>query len=489
MSLMGLDLGTTGCKAMVFDTDGCLLSHHYVEYSPVSPTELSPEELKNAAFEVVGKAAAGYDVTSICISSFGESFVLLDEADKPLDNILLYTDTRGLKQCDGMVASHGEERFRRVAGVKPSVMYSLSKLAYYAEEKPETIKKARHALLIAGYIAYLLTGESAIDHSLAARTMAFDIVGKQYDDILLSYAGVDKSLLPRAVQSGSVMGMVRKDIAGQLSLNARCAVAIGGHDQVCAAIGAGVLSPGPAIDGMGTVECITFCFDHPMLTDEFLDNGYACVPYSVPGCYATYAFNFTGGSLLKWYRDTFTSGITELADTKGMSFYAYMDSIGAKEPTDLIVVPHFAGSATPDMNPSAKGVIYGLSFATDNAALYRGLLEGVTLEMVYNLDILGKSGLSVTQLRATGGGAKSKYWLQIKADMTGLPIAVLDVAEAGITGCVMMAGVADGSFGSLEEAAGVFVRTSGVLEPNAANKQAYAEKYEKYLKIRNISAL
>jgi len=483
---MGVDIGSTGCKAMVFMQDGKILSHAYEEYEKISPIEIDSIVLKKAVFLVIGKAAdCGVQVDAICISSFGESFVMLDGTDRPLDNILTYTNLCGQKQCAEMVQKHGEMRFRKIAGMRPLSMYSLAKMAAYHETG--LLDQAKKVMQMGEYIAYLLTGEHAVDYSLASRTMAFDVVNKRWDDELLSYAGAERSLMGSPVQSGVVIGKLRPATAKELSLSSNCVVVAGGQDQVCAATGAGVLSPGLAIDGIGTVECITPCFTSPMLRNDFLDNNYVCVPYTIPDCYATYIFNFTGGSLLKWYRDTFTAGIAEQVAQNGSNFYAYMDSIGARQPTDLLVVPHFAGNATPDMNPDAKGLIWGLSFDTDNATLYRALLEGVTFEMMYNLEIVTGMGVAINELRATGGGSKSPYWLQIKADMTGLPITALNVEEAGITGCVMLAGVTTGVYSDLNEAAKVLVKIREVYEPNSVHKQVYAEKFERFKKLRQYS--
>ena len=484
MSIMGVDVGSTACKAMVFSNTGEILAYTYVEYEKETPTQISPVKLLLAAKEVIAKAAslAKSPVTSLCISSFGESFVLLDEHDRPLDNILLYTDQKGQKQCNEMVEKVGETRFKQSAGVKPNPMYSLAKIAYYSQEKPEIFSKTKKIVLIGEYLSYYLTGINAIDYSLASRTMAFDVVNKRWDKELIFLSGAEVSQLSPPVDSGTIIGKVISKTAGELGLDPSCIVVAGGHDQVCAATGAGILKSGLAIDGIGTVECITPCFERPVLTDNFLDNNYACVPYTKPGHYTTYMFNFTGGSLLKWYRDTFTKGF----NGQGGNFYAYMDSIGQKTPSDLIVIPHFAGSATPDMNANAKGVIWGLSFDTDNAALYRGLLEGVTLEMMYNLEKASDAGISITELRATGGGAKSKYWLQIKADMTGLPIRSLDVKEAGIVGAAILAGKASGLFKTLEEGADCFVKERELILPNPINTKIYEQKYEKYKTLRNI---
>jgi xylulokinase len=318
--------------------------------------------------------------------------------------------------------------------------------------------------------------------------MAFDVVNKCWDIELLQLSGMDTDKLPQPIPTGEKVGIVLPEVARFLGLPQGVIVAAGGHDQVCAAIGAGVLSTDVAIDGTGTVECITSVFDKPQLEESFLNNNFVCVPYPVKGMYTTYAFNFTGGAILKWYKDTLGLYEQQVAKEQGISVYRYLDMQGAKEPTGIIVIPHFSGSATPDMNEHAKGAFLGITMDTDAPMLYRALIEGVTYEMMYNLEKLEEFGISMSVLRAVGGGSKSPYWLQMKADILGKTIIPLDLDEAGIAGTAMLSGVCCGVYQSLEEAEKLFVKKKQPYEPNMELHQAYLKHYQRFKMVRQMIA-
>lgn len=204
--------------------------------------------------------------------------------------------------------------------------------------------------------------------------------------------------------------------------------------------------------------------------------------------YTTYAFNFTGGAILKWYKDTLGLYEQQVAKEQGISVYRYLDMQGAKEPTGIIVIPHFSGSATPDMNEHAKGAFLGITMDTDAPMLYRALIEGVTYEMMYNLEKLEEFGISMSVLRAVGGGSKSPYWLQMKADILGKTIIPLDLDEAGIAGTAMLSGVCCGVYQSLEEAEKLFVKKKQPYEPNMELHQAYLKHYQRFKMVRQMIA-
>jgi xylulokinase len=468
MAVMGLDIGTTGCKSIVFDENGKPLSHAYKEYkSSGNIYEINAEEVWNSVCEVLKKSAQGIStIKALSISSFGESVVPIDKNGRVLQQSFLYTDPRGTEQCKKYSEVYGEENIMKLSGIKPHPMYSLCKIGYIKENMPEVFKNTYKFLLFEDFIIYKLCGEFYTDYSLASRTMAFNVTEKHWESSLLDLAGIDDRKLAKPLASGTIAGKILSQISQELGLPKDLITVTGGHDQVCAATGAGIIRPGLAIDGTGTVECITPAFDRPILTNDFLNNNFACVPHSINGMYVTYAFNFTGGSILKWYRDNFAALEMRIAKESGMNVYQLLDEKGAKEPTDIIVIPHFAGSGTPQMDSAARGAFLGLRFDTDAPTLYRALIEGVTYEMAYNMEYLKNAGIQIDELRAVGGGAKSEYWLGIKAGITGCRIVSLDVEEAGVVGAAILAGVAAGIYKNIKEAVPIFVREKQVIEPD-----------------------
>ncbi|MEI6132204.1 MAG: FGGY-family carbohydrate kinase [Bacillota bacterium] len=481
MAILGLDVGSTGCKAKVFSEGGEVLGSAHLEY-PIFENvfETHGDIIWESVCKVIKDAVVNVNVpvSSMSISSFGESLVPIDCSGNVLMNTMLYTDKRGGVQLSKLLEKIDETKIMSIAGMKPQTMYSLVKMMYIKDNYPKIYENTHKFLLVNSYITFMLTGEFIVDYSMASRTMAFDIKNKNWSFELLDAAGISDSKMPDPVPSGKIIGKICADKAQMLGLSEETVVVSGGQDQVCAALGAGVIDENVAIDGTGTVECITPIFNNPNLTSEFLNNNFTCVPYILNEKYATYAYNFTGGAILKWFKQNFACE----------SSYQELDRLGAKLPTDLIVIPHFAGSATPDMNENARGAFLGLKFDTDNATLYRAMIEGVTFEMLYNLEILKEFGIEFDELRAVGGGAKSDYWLQIKASILGKKIVSLDVEEAGIVGAAIMAGVATGIFESYEQAVSVFVRTRKIFEPIEVDKKHYEKSFKRYKVAREAIA-
>ncbi len=455
MALGGLDIGTSGCKCTIMTVGGKLLSTSYLEYAASRTSgahQIDPDTIWSAVKAVIADAVkrSGEEMTALCVTSFGESCVLLDEKDQPLAPILLYTDPRGQEQCDALIDRLGEREIYRICGHRPNPMYFLPKLMWYRDNQPALYAKIRQVLPVHGYIVHQLSGENVTDLSMAARMMMLDVRGREWSKPLLEAAGIPAELLPRLAETGEAVGTVQREIAAELGLKPDLKVVIGCHDQVAASIGAGAMRPGTAVNGSGTVECITPVFEtipeHPAL----FDGGFAMVPAC--GYYVTYAFIFTGGALLQWYRDQFGAEAKALAKETGKGVYAVLDSGVGPDPSGLLVLPHFAGAATPYMNPLAKGAICGLSVENTAAEVYRGMLEGIAYETRVNMERLEEAGIRIDSLRTTGGGGRSKTWVQIKADIFKKPIDTLTVDEAGTVGSIMLAGAAVGEYASLEEA-------------------------------------
>jgi xylulokinase len=484
MAIGGLDIGTTGCKITIYDEDGKFRFQSYREYQAsriLGRHELAPDDVWGAVCGLLAEAAQAVpDIRAIGVTSFGESFVLLDEQDRPLLPAPLYTDPRGASECQALIDRLGAETIAALTGVNPHPMYSLPKLMWLKNHRAATYRRARRVMLFQDYLAYLLTGRAQIDYSLATRTMAFDIRELRWNERLLEAAGIDRSLLSQLVPSGTAAGVVKESLAAALHLRRDTLIVSCCHDQVAAAVGAGVFEPGMAIDGTGTVECITPVLESIPCSAGIRQGSYAIVPHAVAGKYVCYAFTFTGGVLLKWYRDQFARYETMLAKERGQNVYAFLDGRIGEGPTGILVLPHFAGAATPYMDPGSKGAIVGLTLEHSAADLYKALMEGVTYEMLLNIERLRQAGIDIRMLRATGGGAGSKVWLQMKADILNLPIVALDTGEAGAVGSVMLSGVAAGIFPDLESAARLLVLEKAVYHPDPRQHQAYQALYARY---------
>jgi xylulokinase len=310
--------------------------------------------------------------------------------------------------------------------------------------------------------------------------MCFDISSKDWSAEMMEVAQINPSKFSTPVKSGTVVGTVKPGIAFELGLSTQTKVVTGAHDQVCASLGAGVLSPGLSLDGTGTVECIATAVNRPYIGESLKKCGYACGPHAIANMYLIYALSFTGGALLKWYRDTFTKHEFDMSKLSDGNIYQQLDAEAGTIPSSLLVLPYFAGACTPYMDESAKGAILGLTLETTKIDIYRALMESVVYEMLLNIEILKKFGIAVKELRATGGGASSPFWLQMKADILEIPVMSFYNCEVANIGAVMLAGVATGKYLNLQEASSALVKTGKTYEPNMGNRSRYREKYSCY---------
>lgn len=487
MIIGGLDIGTTGCKLVVYNEKGEFLSRSYREYDASRVNgehEIDAETILSAVYEVIKDTARTHKrLAAIGVTTFGESFVLLDEKDQPLHSVMLYTDPRGGEQTKRLCAALGEETLIRISGTKPHQMYSLPKIMWIKDNCPAIYEKAKRILLMEDYVIYMLTGAAQIDYSLAARTMAFDIRNKCWSDEIFAAAGIDTALMSKPVPAGTPAGQLCPKVKEMLGLDGDIVIVNGAHDQAAAAVGAGAFEVGQAVDGTGTVECITPVFDTIPNNTQLYQEGYSVVPYVFDGAYVCYALSFTGGAALKWYRDNFAKYESELARKNAESVYEILNRKIKNTPTDILVLPYFAGAATPYMDNHAKALIAGLTLEHTNYDIYKALMEGVTYEMMLNIEHLEHFGITLKWLFATGGGAASDEWLQIKADILDRPVTALDAAEAGACGTCMLLAAAIGLCKDLNEAKALFVKERKTFYPNKKITAIYKEKFMKYKKL------
>lgn len=467
MLLGGLDIGTTGCKLSVYE-GGVLKDNFYREYESTRNTdvqEINASDVWNAVKEIIEESKKLGLITAIGVTSFGESFAMLDKDDNVLIPSMLYTDPRGNEEYGIFDA----KKNMSITGLKPHGMYGVPKIMWVKKHRPEIYEKTDKILFMQDFIVYMLTGKAQIDYSLACRSMGFDIKEKCWSKYIFETAGLDISKMAKLVVGGTPAGYATYC---NLGID-ETLIVTGCHDQVAALTGAGVFETGQAVDGAGTVECITPIFDKIPDDEQYYLNNYCVVPHLEDGKYVTYAFSYTGGAALKWFRDTFASDKS----------YKDLDQNLSEEPTGIMVLPHFAGAATPYMDENSKAAFVGVTLGTTKEDLYKAVMEGVAYEMRLNMENINASGINPDKLYATGGGANSKVWLQIKADILNKEIIALDAPEAGAAGTVMLTGVACGVYKDLEDAAKEMVKVKGSIIPNPEMHKKYMKIYENYKKL------
>lgn len=484
---MGVDVGTTGCKAAAFTLEGEHLALAYREYPLLHPrpgsVELDPTVIWESVAQVIREANAGLSrdpAEALAVSCQGEAVVPVDAMGNHLDNFIITFDHRSRPQAAWWERTLGARRLFELTGMPLHPMYSICKIMWIRDNNPKIFARARFFLCVEDWLNLRLAGEAVIDWSLAGRTMAFDPRAHRWSAEVLHHAGIDEALLARALPSGSAVGTLRPAVAADLGFRTAVMVAAGGHDQPCGALGSGVVEPGMAMNATGTSDVLLCAFPRPMLTQRMLRNSYCCYRHTDSSLFATISFNLTGGLLLRWYRDELCGVEVRDAREHGVDPYELIVAAADNEPRPLFFLPHFVGAGTPWLDSDSRGALVGLTIDTTKRALSRALLDSVSFDARLNLERLAAAGCPVGELRAIGGGAKSARWLQMKADCIGLPVSTMRVSEAATLGAAMLSGVACGRFADAREASSAMVHIARRYEPDPAGSERYDRLYPIY---------
>lgn len=477
---LSIDVGTTCCKCQLFNETGDILKYISKEYGF---KEIDNENyidiinIKENVLSMIKEVCKDYVISSICVSSFGESFVLLDEKDDIVFYPMLYTDPRGDKEAKEFINLLGEEYIFKITGLIPQAMFSLCKLLYIKNNYPDKYVKGDKAFQVCDYIGYILTGERIIDYSLASRTCGFDIEKLKYDEKIFNSLKIDSNIFSKPMPTGTIVGYLKEDIKKDLNINYDVKLVLGSQDQVLNAVGSFCLKPGDATDGIGTVECITPIFDFKSNDIQMAKEGYPIVPFLNTGMYCTYICNYASNSITNWFKN-------ELAHNyKGNSddFFNYIEEKMDDDIDDLYCLPYFAGSCIPYQDLNIKGALVGLTTFTSDAKIYKAIIESLAMEMRFEVENGSKFGIRVSKLIATGGGSLSKKRLQIKADIENVKVETLESQEGGLCGGAVIQAVALGQFSNYKDACERFVKIKDTYNPNVDKHKQYEKKFNKYL--------
>ena len=522
MTLLGVDIGTTGCKAVAVDSSGLPLAGAYREYPLAIPrpgwAELDPDAVWEAVCATIREvtAAVPEPPRALAVAALGEAVTPIDAAGAALAPTMVSFDGRALACHERLVGTLGSGRLATVTGLVPQPHYSVAKWRWIAQEMPETYRRAATLACFGDLVSVRLGLPPVIDHTMATRTLAFDASGACWSPEILDAAGVDVEKLPAPVPTGTVVGAVAARQARELGLAEGALLVTGGLDQVCAAYGVGIgsgsgrplgdaakpdschpgesrnpLSSGAAGDlrriprhppsgtamlSVGTVAVLAAV----LCGDQGPSVAAPTVPYVTPGERLAIAGSPAGGAVLRWYRDRFgapAAGTTGSADPdiEG-DVYERIVASAAEVDTDLIALPHFAGSRTAFADPEATAALVGLTFATERYHIVRALLEGVALETAVMAERLAEAGVPVTSLRAVGGGSRSAVWMQIFADVLGVPVESTAGADAAAVGAARIAGAATGMVADDRRSLPVVMR----CEPEDSRRRRYRSKLERY---------
>ncbi|MBK8051157.1 MAG: hypothetical protein IPK16_31080 [Anaerolineales bacterium] len=491
MSLIGLDIGTTGCKATLFSQDGAILGQSTREYAIQTPfpgwAEQDAEQVWALAWTCLREAtaaAAGDAPLALALSCQGEAVIPVDAAGRALRPAILGMDTRTTAENEWLAATFGADELFRRTGMPLHTINTLPKLLWLQRHEPDIWRAATQFLLYEDFFLRRLSGEAVISPCLASRTQMMDLASGAWAFDILERCGIDAGKLARvAPLEGGVVAIVRTELAAALGAGDTLAIAAGGHDQACAALGSGVIQPGLAMVSTGTAEVVEVAMASPAIDPSLRDGGISVYRHVIPNLYLAMTLNHSGGLLLRWHRDTVGRWEKEQATAMGSDPYERILDGAPVGPTPLLVLPHFAGSGTPTLDTASKGAILGLTFGSNSATIAKAILEGLTFELRTNLELLARAGVQIKELHAVGGGARSQLWLQLKADICHTPLRVPQVTEAACLGAALLAGVAVGAYPDFPAAVARTVQWRQRIEPVPDAVTAYDQRYALYVKL------
>jgi xylulokinase len=485
-TLLGLDVGTTGVKAVLFDADGSLLASASREVAVDLPrpgwAEQDVERVWSLALDAMAEAIASAsvsEVTAIGLSVHGEAVTPLDDAGRPLRPCILGMDTRTDAQNAWLREQFGGASLFERTGMPIHTINTLPKLLWIREHEPEVWREAARFVLLEDLFVGRLAGRWVISDCLASRTQLCDLASGAWDADILAAVDLDPERLSRIAPSGSAVGEVSAEVTSRLGLRRPPTVVTGGHDQACGALGVGLTSPGLASVSTGTAEVVEVALAEPVVARPLFEGNISVYRHVIPDRFLAMTLNHSGGLVLRWFRDGFCEAEQQAARRSG-DVYDLMLAGAPAGPTGVLVLPHFAGAGTPSFDTASRGAIVGLTFATTRAEIALAILEGLTYELRLNLDVLRRGGVRIDVLRAIGGGARSRRWLQLKADVTGIPVVTPRVTEAAALGAALLAGAGAGIFATAAEAAERCLVLSDSYEPDAQRHAAYQQRFELY---------
>jgi xylulokinase len=492
---LGIDAGTTSLKAAVFNQNGKLLSLARQEYTLETPApamvELDAEIYWRTCCDVVRQAVQESQVLpaqvdSLCISSQGETFVPLGQDGQPTHKAIVWLDNRAARQAEEISEHFGIEKIYRFTG-QPEVAptWPACKLLWLRQKDPAVFAQTAHFLLLEDYLLYRLTGQFVTERGLQTSTLFVDLNTRQWWPEMFDYVGITPNQFGHLMDPGMGIGTLSPAGAEAIGLTPRTLAVTGSMDQSIGAIGSGNIAAGLVTESTGGALGIVSTVDQPVFDPQ---GRLPCYFHARKDFYALLPWGQTAGMALRWFRDQFFPHESSVAVNAGLDAYDLMTQPAANIPPGsdgLIVLPHLEGAACPEFNRNARAVFFGVTLRHTRAHFTRAILESVAYMLRKNLEIVERVGGPMREIRSIGGGARSRLWLQIKADVLQKPVTTVDVEEAACLGAAMSGAVASGCYASLEEASSAMVHIRDRLEPNPANASAYQEGYAAYVELYN----
>jgi xylulokinase len=478
---MGIDVSTTGSKALLIDDHGKVIGVNNSPHPISSPRPLWSEHDAADWWRATRKSiknvleqnqVSPQDVAAVGLTGQMHGLVLLDEHGAVLRPAILWNDQRTQAQCDEIHQRIGRSRFIQISGNAALTGFTAPKILWVAENEPEIYKKVRHILLPKDYIRYCLTGEFGMDKGDGSGTILFDLKERDWSPEILDALGIERDWLPATHEGPEFTGAITHQAALQTGLQEGTPVAAGGGDQQAQAVGVGAVEPGIIGLTVGTSGVVFATTPSTQIEPEGRLHAFC---HSMPGTWHLMGVMLSAAGSLQWYRDTLAPG---------SSFDAILNVAESVEPGSegLQFMPYLSGERTPHPDPKARGAFIGLTVRHTQAHMARSVLEGVAygLKDIFNLIAESGGGKDIKQVRASGGGVKSQLWMQILASVLENELVTVNSTEGAAFGAALLAGVGAGAWSDVRSACREVVEITGRTAPREVEIKTYRAGYEIY---------
>lgn len=485
--LLGIDIGTSACKVVAFRPDGSVVGQTNADYPVYYPqpgyVEQSADEWYAAVCKAIRALIAGgmnpAKVAGIGIDGQSWSAIAVDKDCNALCNTPIWMDTRAQDICDTLKAIPGMEcRLFETSGNPLQPMYTLPKVLWYKKHTPEVYENAYKILQSNGYIGAKLTGAMTQDPSQGYGWNCYNMQEGCWDLALCEELGIRTDLLPEIKACHEVIGTLTENAAIETGLPVGVPVVAGGLDAACGTLGVGVLNPGETQEQGGQAGGMSICTSFAAAEPSLILGAHV-----IPERWLLQGGTVGGGGVMRWFEQEFGTDDRISGEEKGIGQLMAMNLFADEVPAGsdgLVFLPYMSGERSPIWNANAKGVYYGVDFTKTRAHFARASMEGVAYSLRHNLEVAAAAGATVDVLRAMGGAANSRTWMQIKADITGKKVVVPSADTATALGAAILAGVGTGIYSSFEQAVETTIKIQKEYTPNPENAAVYQKGYEIY---------
>lgn len=492
--MLGIDIGTSGTKTVLFDEAGNSIASSVSEYPLYQPNigwaEQDPEDWWRATCltvkEVLQRSGiSAADIKGIGLSGQMHGLVLLDRDDKVLRKAIIWCDQRSSAECEEITSILGRERLVAITANPALTGFTASKIMWVKNHEPEVYEKVRKILLPKDYIRFKLTGEYATEVSDASGMQLMDISKRQWSDEVLNKLDIDRDFLGSMHESQEISGRVNKAASDATGLQEGTPVVGGAGDQAAGAVGNGIVKPGVISSTIGS-SGVVFAYTQNVNID--LQGRVHTFCHAIPNTWHIMGVTQGAGLSLKWFRDNFCNEEKRAAELMREDPYVLMDREAENAPTGcngLIYLPYIMGERTPHLDPNARGVFFGLSARHEKQDMLRAVMEGVVYSLKDCLDIITEMGVEVSEVRASGGGGKSSLWRQMQADIFGREITTINSSEGPALGVAILAGVGTGIYDSVEQACDEIIKIRTRQPANMSKNLVYSRYHRIYRNLYN----